>query len=370
MEPVELDALCYLVLIVSEATIQALALDEELAQRHPEIPWREIRATGDRLRYGYATIDLQVVHQVVEKGHIDQLLELARTELGRAGDLDSGSGWKAPFASTSATIVSARTGRHQRRNHRVGARASERRRPQQTDGNPHRLPGPKLGPEFPSSPTSNRSGASRARCARRRVGLAARRSPRCSASRKDVSCIAAPQRRRSSPARSPFASATAAASRDRCLTCATAARVSRRMSCTKPYLAGAYGQGGSTTFAFSLPEQSILALVRTALFDPVLPFTISSRAHALSARPASASGGRIRRPIRRLAALRHGARPVCSAERLDQRNGTRQQFWLARLGHRFALRRLVATRGINGSPGIVVPFRALKTVDSGSQSSI
>jgi len=92
MEPVELDALCYLALIVSEATIQALTLDEEFAQRHPEIAWREIRATGNRLRHGYATIDLQVVHQVVEKGHIDQLMELARTELSRAGDLDTGSG--------------------------------------------------------------------------------------------------------------------------------------------------------------------------------------------------------------------------------------------------------------------------------------
>jgi uncharacterized protein with HEPN domain len=92
MEPVELDALYYLVLIVSEATIQALGLDKEKAQRHPEIPWHEIRATGNRLRHGYATIDLQVVHQVVEKGQIDQLLELARTELGRAGALDTGSG--------------------------------------------------------------------------------------------------------------------------------------------------------------------------------------------------------------------------------------------------------------------------------------
>jgi uncharacterized protein with HEPN domain len=91
MEPVELDALCYLVLIVSEATIQALGLDDELASRHPEIPWHEIRATGNRPRHGYATIDLQVVHQVVEKGHVDQLLELARKELGRAGAPDIGS---------------------------------------------------------------------------------------------------------------------------------------------------------------------------------------------------------------------------------------------------------------------------------------
>lgn len=81
MEPVEIDALCYLVLIVNEATTQALALDETLVQRHPDIPWREIRATGNRLRHAYATIDLQVVHEVLDKGHIDQLLRLARTEL-------------------------------------------------------------------------------------------------------------------------------------------------------------------------------------------------------------------------------------------------------------------------------------------------
>ena len=83
--PVELDALCYLVLIVSEATVQALALDVDLDRRHPTIPWREIRATGNRLRHGYASLDLEVVYQVVAKGHIDQLIDLARNELERAG---------------------------------------------------------------------------------------------------------------------------------------------------------------------------------------------------------------------------------------------------------------------------------------------
>ncbi len=86
LQPVELDALCYLVLIVnvSEATVQALALDVDLDGRHPTIPWREIRATGNRLRHGYATLDLEVVYQVVAQGHIDQLIELARSELDRA----------------------------------------------------------------------------------------------------------------------------------------------------------------------------------------------------------------------------------------------------------------------------------------------
>jgi uncharacterized protein with HEPN domain len=85
MEPVESDARCYHVLIVSEATIPALALDETLDERRPEIPWPKTRAPGSRLRHGYATIGLQVVYEVVEKGHNDQLLALARTELERSG---------------------------------------------------------------------------------------------------------------------------------------------------------------------------------------------------------------------------------------------------------------------------------------------
>jgi uncharacterized protein with HEPN domain len=84
MESVEIDALCYLVLIVSEATIQALALDETLTERHPNIPWREIRATGNRLRHASATIDLEVVHEVVDKGHLDPLPTMARSELVRS----------------------------------------------------------------------------------------------------------------------------------------------------------------------------------------------------------------------------------------------------------------------------------------------
>jgi len=59
MESVEIDALCYLVLIVTEAALRALALDPQIATRHGEIPWHEIRGTGNRLRHGYATLDRQ-----------------------------------------------------------------------------------------------------------------------------------------------------------------------------------------------------------------------------------------------------------------------------------------------------------------------
>ncbi len=83
MQEVEVDALCYLILIVSEATTQALALDPNLADRHPDVPWREIRATGNRLRHGYASIDREVVHDIVENGHIARLLHVARIEIER-----------------------------------------------------------------------------------------------------------------------------------------------------------------------------------------------------------------------------------------------------------------------------------------------
>jgi uncharacterized protein with HEPN domain len=85
MEQIEVDGLCYLVLILTEASIQALALDESLDRRYPDIPWRDIRDTGNRLRHGYASLDLQVVHEVVEKGQIDQLMYVAREELERLG---------------------------------------------------------------------------------------------------------------------------------------------------------------------------------------------------------------------------------------------------------------------------------------------
>jgi uncharacterized protein with HEPN domain len=85
MDSVQVDALCYLVLIVSQATTRALALDETLEQRYPDIPWRQIRGTGNRLRHGFATIDHQFVHEIVENGHLDQLLGFARAELDRRG---------------------------------------------------------------------------------------------------------------------------------------------------------------------------------------------------------------------------------------------------------------------------------------------
>jgi predicted nuclease of predicted toxin-antitoxin system len=118
-----------------------------------------------------------------------------------------------------------------------------------------------------------------------------------------------------------------------------------------------------------LPEQSILTLVRTALFDPVYrsrsPRERTRVRRDPQAPAAVVYAGRFADLQRADAALYgYAARSglVNAMERVSR-------FWPARMGHRFALRRLVATRGINGSPGIVVPFRALKTVDGGSKEA-
>lgn len=70
---------------VTEATLQALAFDAGIAARYDDVPWHEIRGTGNRVRHGYATLDRRVVHDVVEKDHIDRLVAIAREELKRYG---------------------------------------------------------------------------------------------------------------------------------------------------------------------------------------------------------------------------------------------------------------------------------------------
>ena len=50
--------------IIGEATKR---LSEEFRGAHPDLPWREMAATRDRLVHGYFTIKLDIVWNVVEK---------------------------------------------------------------------------------------------------------------------------------------------------------------------------------------------------------------------------------------------------------------------------------------------------------------
>ena len=55
-------ALTRLIEIMGEA---AKAVPDEITSRHPEIPWRAIASTRDRLIHGYFDVDLEVVWAIV-----------------------------------------------------------------------------------------------------------------------------------------------------------------------------------------------------------------------------------------------------------------------------------------------------------------
>lgn len=74
-------ALVRLLEIVGEA---AKKVSEELRQRYPEIPWKQIAGTRDRLIHGYFDVDLDIIWSIVA----DDLLILI-AELGRILPLNS-----------------------------------------------------------------------------------------------------------------------------------------------------------------------------------------------------------------------------------------------------------------------------------------
>ncbi len=57
-------AVKYALVIISEATAK---LGDTAADLRPDIPWREIRGLGNRLRHEYDTVDLARVWLVVER---------------------------------------------------------------------------------------------------------------------------------------------------------------------------------------------------------------------------------------------------------------------------------------------------------------
>jgi uncharacterized protein with HEPN domain len=52
----------------------------ETREAHPEVPWRQIAATRDRVIHGYFTVDLEIVWEIVET-ELPRLRE-ALTQIG------------------------------------------------------------------------------------------------------------------------------------------------------------------------------------------------------------------------------------------------------------------------------------------------
>ena len=67
--------------IVGEASKK---VSEEIRQRYPEIPWKQIAGTRDRLIHGYFDVDLDIIWSIVA----DDLLILI-AKLGRILPLNS-----------------------------------------------------------------------------------------------------------------------------------------------------------------------------------------------------------------------------------------------------------------------------------------
>ncbi|MBI3324129.1 MAG: DUF86 domain-containing protein [Candidatus Omnitrophica bacterium] len=68
-------ALVRLLEILGEA---AKSVSADLRQRHPEIPWKDIAGTRDRLIHGYFDVDLDIVWQIMTADLPTLIAELQR----------------------------------------------------------------------------------------------------------------------------------------------------------------------------------------------------------------------------------------------------------------------------------------------------
>ena len=74
-------AVCFDLLCISEATARLLDLDPAVANRHPTVPWAQIRAIGNVLRHEYAAIDVSIIWETIATGDLDTLTEAVTAEL-------------------------------------------------------------------------------------------------------------------------------------------------------------------------------------------------------------------------------------------------------------------------------------------------
>jgi uncharacterized protein with HEPN domain len=76
-------AVCFDLLCISEATARLLDLDPEIAKRHRNVPWAQIRAIGNVLRHQYGSIDIAIVWDTVATGDLETLTAAITEELAR-----------------------------------------------------------------------------------------------------------------------------------------------------------------------------------------------------------------------------------------------------------------------------------------------
>ena len=68
-------AIVRLIEIVGEA---AKNISEEIRQKQPDIPWKEIAGTRDRLVHGYFDVDLEIIGKIITKDLPDLIARLEK----------------------------------------------------------------------------------------------------------------------------------------------------------------------------------------------------------------------------------------------------------------------------------------------------
>jgi uncharacterized protein with HEPN domain len=63
-----------------------LSFDPAIAERHPEIPWRNVRDIGNLLRHEYENVDAEVIWETVTSGKLQVLVTAAQAELAKRND--------------------------------------------------------------------------------------------------------------------------------------------------------------------------------------------------------------------------------------------------------------------------------------------
>jgi uncharacterized protein with HEPN domain len=80
------DLVIYRLQCVSEATKNVLSFDPTIGERHPEIPWRNVRDIGNLLRHEYENVDVEVIWETVTSGELRALVNVAQSELAKLDD--------------------------------------------------------------------------------------------------------------------------------------------------------------------------------------------------------------------------------------------------------------------------------------------
>ena len=58
-----------------------VVLEPTIVERHPDIPWHQVRAIANILRHGYGDVDLDILWDAIAGGELQSLIVAAETDI-------------------------------------------------------------------------------------------------------------------------------------------------------------------------------------------------------------------------------------------------------------------------------------------------